>query len=215
MLEQRRQQAIETGKGTRGGAASLDLVLLGFLAIEPLHGYEISRRVNRCFGSIARLSWGSLYPALSRLQRRSFVASKPLSTRGFDASQLSGSLAAEFALVSAVADRMASARNRKVYQITEAGRERLAELVAQTEVDDSRSFWFAISFSDQAEPAVRVELLRQRKQVLGAQLHDLRQADSGGAAFNLAMAGLTTRLQAEIEWCDKAIAESLDSKGRG
>ncbi len=120
MLEQRRQQAGEPEKVSRGGADSLDLVLLGFLALEPLHGYEINRRANRCFGSIARLSWGSLYPALARLQRRGFVTSRPVGTRGFDGSQLSGSLAAEFALVSAVANRRASARNRKVYEITEA-----------------------------------------------------------------------------------------------
>ena len=46
----------------------LDLAILGLLHEQELHGYEIRRRLRDELGLFANISFGSLYPALSRLE---------------------------------------------------------------------------------------------------------------------------------------------------
>jgi DNA-binding PadR family transcriptional regulator len=50
-------------------AGMLELSILGFLAEEPLHGYELRRKVARLSGYTRPVSDGSLYPAINRLVR--------------------------------------------------------------------------------------------------------------------------------------------------
>ena len=47
----------------------LDLAILGLLFEQEMHGYEIRRRLRDELGLFANISFGSLYPALSRLER--------------------------------------------------------------------------------------------------------------------------------------------------
>ncbi|MEQ1834476.1 MAG: helix-turn-helix transcriptional regulator, partial [Candidatus Eisenbacteria bacterium] len=42
---------------------TLDLLILKLLAIEPLHGWAISRRLKAVSGDVLAVSEGSLYPA--------------------------------------------------------------------------------------------------------------------------------------------------------
>ncbi|MBZ9639487.1 PadR family transcriptional regulator [Streptomyces sp. PSKA30] len=45
----------------------LELSILGFLAEEPLHGYELKERIKALTGHVRPVSDGALYPAISRL----------------------------------------------------------------------------------------------------------------------------------------------------
>ena len=47
----------------------LDLAILGLLEEQDLHGYEIRRQLRDELGLLANISFGSLYPALTRLER--------------------------------------------------------------------------------------------------------------------------------------------------
>ena len=47
----------------------LELAILGFLADEPLHGYQLRRRIAHLSGHSRPVSDGSLYPAIDRLVR--------------------------------------------------------------------------------------------------------------------------------------------------
>ena len=47
----------------------LDLAILGLLKEQPLHGYELKKRLGETLGSLWGISYGSLYPALRRLER--------------------------------------------------------------------------------------------------------------------------------------------------
>ena len=47
----------------------LELAILGLLDEQELHGYEIRKRLRDELGLFANISFGSLYPALSRLER--------------------------------------------------------------------------------------------------------------------------------------------------
>jgi PadR family transcriptional regulator PadR len=48
---------------------TLDLLLLKILALEPLNGFAISRRLSQISGDVLQVSDGSLYPALHKLQQ--------------------------------------------------------------------------------------------------------------------------------------------------
>src|SRR5271165_6015327 len=51
----------------------LDLAILGLLEEHDLHGYEIRRRLREHLGLLANVSFGSIYPALTRLERSGAV----------------------------------------------------------------------------------------------------------------------------------------------
>jgi PadR family transcriptional regulator len=54
-------------------AEKLDLLILKTLALVPLHGYGIAKRIEQVSGGVFRLTLGSLYPALQRLERGGLV----------------------------------------------------------------------------------------------------------------------------------------------
>ncbi len=52
---------------------TLDMLILKTLALEPMHGYGISVRIQQISKDVLRVNQGSLYPALRRLERRGWV----------------------------------------------------------------------------------------------------------------------------------------------
>jgi transcriptional regulator len=56
---------------------TLDLIVLQTLhAMGPLHGYGIAQRVQQVSEDLLKLNQGTLYPALLRLEQRSWSTSK-------------------------------------------------------------------------------------------------------------------------------------------
>ena len=53
---------------------TLDLLLLKTLALGPLHGWGISKRLRELSGDALQVNQGSLYPALYRLEDRGWVS---------------------------------------------------------------------------------------------------------------------------------------------
>ena len=43
--------------------------MLGLLADQPRHGYDLRKRLSETLGPLWGISFGSLYPALRRLER--------------------------------------------------------------------------------------------------------------------------------------------------
>jgi PadR family transcriptional regulator, regulatory protein PadR len=54
---------------------TLDLLILKTLALEPLHGWAISERLQQISRNALSIQQGSLYPALHRLERRGWLES--------------------------------------------------------------------------------------------------------------------------------------------
>lgn len=52
---------------------ALDLLILRVISTTPLHGYGISRRIEQVSGEVLSVQEGSLYPALARLEKKSFI----------------------------------------------------------------------------------------------------------------------------------------------
>ena len=63
-------EPIELPQGT------LDLLILRTLALEPLHGWAVSERIQQISSDVLRVQQGSLYPALHRLERRGWIKAK-------------------------------------------------------------------------------------------------------------------------------------------
>lgn len=56
---------------------TLDLLILKTLdTMGALHGYAIARRIEQMSASVMRLSQGSIYPALIRLEQHGWIATK-------------------------------------------------------------------------------------------------------------------------------------------
>lgn len=52
---------------------TLDLLILKALALQPLHGWAVSERLQQISQDALRVQQGSLYPALHRLERRGWI----------------------------------------------------------------------------------------------------------------------------------------------
>jgi PadR family transcriptional regulator PadR len=63
-------ERIELPQGT------LDLLILKTLALEPLHGWAISERLQQVTQDALKVQQGSLYPALHRLERRGWIKAR-------------------------------------------------------------------------------------------------------------------------------------------
>jgi PadR family transcriptional regulator len=55
---------------------TLDMLILRTLVLGPAHGHQIAKHIQRTTDEILRVEHGSLYPALHRLERKGWVASK-------------------------------------------------------------------------------------------------------------------------------------------
>jgi PadR family transcriptional regulator PadR len=55
---------------------TLDLLILKTVALAPLHGYGIARRLEQVSNSVIQVNQGSLYPALHRLENRGWLAAE-------------------------------------------------------------------------------------------------------------------------------------------
>lgn len=55
---------------------TLDLLILKALALEPLHGWAVSERLQQITGDAVQVQQGSLYPALHRLERQGWLRAK-------------------------------------------------------------------------------------------------------------------------------------------
>jgi DNA-binding PadR family transcriptional regulator len=141
----------------------LEMAVLGLLKEQDMHGYELKKRLSDVFGVSSAVSFGSLYPALARLEAAGAV--RVVST---DKGQASPST--EPATLATSERRVG--RRRKVYGITSLGAQVFEELLADSQGsgEDERSFNLRLAFARYLPPEGRLGLLEQRRAVLGARL---------------------------------------------
>src|SRR5271166_2093116 len=159
----------------------LDLAILGLLEEGELHGYEIRRRLREHLGLLANVSFGSLYPALARLEASGAVEAAEASEAGAPRRASvppTGSLSGEWAVLKARRRHAGTRgrRSRKVYRITAAGRAQFAELLAGGGTDDARSFGLRLAFARHLAPQARLALLERRRALLVQRLGEAEGA---------------------------------------
>lgn len=52
---------------------TLDMLILKVVALGPVHGYAISKRIQHISSDVLQVQQGSLYPALHRLENRDWL----------------------------------------------------------------------------------------------------------------------------------------------
>jgi Transcriptional regulator PadR-like family len=143
----------------------LELAILGLLKEQQLHGYELKKRlVDTLGGPLSGVSFGSLYPALGRLERAGAIvviedpaAGKPI--------PLTGSLGGELAAFRARRPATKATRGRKVYGITRRGEQMFVELLAteSSAAEDERQFNLRLAFARYLPPGARIGMLERRR----------------------------------------------------
>ena len=153
----------------------LDIAILGLLMDRDHHGYEIRSRLRERLGVWANVSFGSIYPALARLERHGLVeAVAPISPRQSPLS--TGSLSGERAsLRSLRATTGLGRRGRKVYRITDRGRQEFITLLGDpATLDDGKNFSLRMALAKYLTPSRRVSLLERRRTDLVERLAEVR-----------------------------------------
>lgn len=192
-----------------------ELAILGLLKDQDMHGYELRKRLGELGGSRATMSFGSLYPALGRLESAGYVKAVTSTTRAATPpSPMSGSLAGELAAFRAhrrtqPARRSGGGRGKKVYGLTDQGAERLHELMVDADVSDDRDFALRLTFFLTLSPTERISLLRHRRDVL-VRRRDEGQQVTGSGRLNRYLRSFLERdtetITADIDWLDRTIA---------
>jgi DNA-binding PadR family transcriptional regulator len=193
----------------------LELAVLGLLEEHDLHGYELRKRLSELLGLRLAISFGSLYPALGRLEKAGLVkavSSHPAAAK--PSAPMSGSLVGELAAFRAQrragAGSGRGARGKKVYGITDAGRQRLIEMLSEPDVSDDRAFPVRVAFCHNLPPSRRLELFERRRAELRTRAEQ-RRTDSGERRVNTYLRSLferdTAALEADLAWLDRLIAD--------
>lgn len=101
----------------------VDLMVLGFLAERPHHGYELRRRIEQLYGYARPISDGTLYPAIRRLATNGYVSTTTTPGHG--------------------------RAGRHTHRLTSAGREHLLDRLRNADghdVTDSGRFLVVLAF---------------------------------------------------------------------
>jgi len=176
-----RQQASTGGRGY-----AMRMPLLALLAKEPAHGYELKSQLEQIFGeAYPTPNIGQLYVTLQRLERDGLVQSQDVV--------------------------QATRPNKRVYELTDAGREALLSWIDRTSegprVRDD--FFMKLVLSQMSGTSDRLGLInRQRRHYLGQMrsLTDLAAVTSSQIP-RLLIEGAILHLQADLDWLQRCQEE--------
>lgn len=188
--------ALVSEPSAKGGADMLELAVLGLLIESPMHGYELRKRLTGLLGAFRAFSYGSLYPTLRRMQADGLID---------EAATPSG---------------MKVRRGRRVYQLTDKGRERFNELVADTGPQNYTDDGFGVhlAFFSRTPAVARMRILEGRRRQVEERREGLREIVGRS---NRAVDRYTRQLhqlslessEREVRWLNELIA--AESSGSG
>jgi DNA-binding PadR family transcriptional regulator len=130
----------------------LELAILGLLKEQAMHGYQLKKRLADTLGSFWQVSYGSLYPALKRLQRQEAVEM--------------------------IFPKEEVGRRKNVYRISPKGEELFAEMLERAGADASEDNGFSVrlAFFQYLKPETRIRLLERRRSYLEGRGSDLQRS---------------------------------------
>lgn len=190
----------------------IDLAILGLLMEQELHGYELRKRLGELPGARASVvSFGSLYPALNRLERAGLVKAVEARTSERPAPS-TGSLKGELAAFRARRRTATSGRGKKVYGITPAGQAHLLSLLSDPATGDERTFSLKVAYCRHLPATDRMALFERRRAELLARDAERRRAADGPR--DRYVRWLRERddqsLSNDLAWLERLIADERD-----
>jgi DNA-binding PadR family transcriptional regulator len=201
----------------------LELAILGLLKEQDLHGYELKKRLSDRLGFASGVSFGSLYPALRRLERAGAVKVVDQGEAAGAMIPLTGSLGGELAAYRARKAAVRGSRGKKVYGLTAQGETLFEELLAaeHNSGEDDRVFNLRLAFARYLAPDARLGLLERRRAHLVARLTQLRarlkagRERADGYTHSLIEHDRDT-VEHDLSWIERLIAtERADASGAG
>ncbi len=195
----------------------LELAILGLLKEQDLHGYELKKRLSETLGPLSSASFGSLYPALRRLEAAGALKAVEANELLVPARAvpMTGSLGGELAAFRARKPTRTSSggRTKKVYGITTRGEELFHELLrtAGESSDDDRTFNLQLAFARHLDREARLGMLERRRAQLVERLTKARTAiRTGRDRLDMYTSSLmehgTETTERDISWLDRLIA---------
>jgi DNA-binding PadR family transcriptional regulator len=160
-------------------------VVLAMLAKEPSQGYQLRARMNDALGPLGEaLNAGQIYVTLGRLEKAGLVAVE------------------ETAEPTGPADR-----DRKVYVLTAAGQQRVAEWLAEVSwpKPDLAEFHLKLIAAAAAGLADPISIVDAQRRELLRRLRDAQRAEMAvpdGSDAALLLEGIVLRLQADLRWLE-------------
>jgi DNA-binding PadR family transcriptional regulator len=157
-------------------------IVLSLLAKEPSHGYELHARMREALGSLGGdLSAAQIYVTLSRLERAGLVAAHRVG--------------------------QAERPDRKVYELTPEGQERVAHWqgVVSWPRPAPTEFHLKLVAAAIGHLADPVELIDAQRRELLRQLSDAERAalnEPQDSAAAVVLEGTVLRLQADVRWLE-------------
>ncbi len=171
----------------------LEMAVLGLLLESPMHGYELRKRLTGLLGAFRAFSYGSLYPTLRRMQTDGLIVED-------DGPQ-----------------GVKVRRGRRVYQLTDAGRARFAELVADTGPQNYTDDGFGVhlAFFSRTPAIARMRILEGRRRQVEERREGLRemvgQLKSDRYTRQLHELSLESS-EREVRWLNELIAEEASGE---
>ncbi|CAM3367412.1 PadR family transcriptional regulator [Stackebrandtia soli] len=168
-------------------------VLLALLAKEPSHGYQLRARLQVALGPLAEvLNAGHVYVTLNRLDKAGLVTSRRVGQ----------------------SDRP----DRKVYELTAAGRERVTEWLGDMSWPKPAPAEFHLKLVAAAEaglgdPERLVDVQRHAVLAELAAVQRAALAEPEGSAAGLLLEGVVLRLQADLHWLEACAQHWTIRKG--
>lgn len=160
-------------------------VVLAMLAKEPSQGYQLRARMNDALGPLGEaLNAGQIYVTLGRLEKAGLVAVE------------------ETAEPTGPPDR-----DRKVYVLTAAGQQRVAEWLAEVSwpKPDLAEFHLKLIAAAAAGLADPIGIVDAQRRELLRRLRDAQRAEMAvpdGSDAALLLEGIVLRLQADLRWLE-------------
>ncbi|MBV9832110.1 MAG: PadR family transcriptional regulator [Marmoricola sp.] len=157
-------------------------MVLALLAKEPSHGYELRARVEQALGPLAAgFNAGQMYVTLGRLEQAGLVTSSR----------------------AAAADRP----ERRVYELTPSGRDRVAEWLGDVTWPrpDLTNFHLKLVIAATSHLADPVDLVGAQRRELVRRLRDAQRAamsEPDGSDATLLLEGVILRIEADLTWLD-------------
>jgi DNA-binding PadR family transcriptional regulator len=158
-------------------------VVLAVLAKEPSHGYQLRARLRQALGPLGdAMNDGQVYVTLARLEK-------------------AGQVVCERTPVSP--DRP----DRKIYALTPAGQQRVAEWLAETNWPrpDLAEFHLKLIAAAAARLADPVAIVDAQRRELLRRLRDAERtamAEPASSSAALLLEGIVLRLQADLHWLE-------------
>ena len=185
-----------------GRSGVLELAILGLLHENPMHGYELRKRLNALLGPLRAISYGSLYPTLRQLLGAGWIVE-------------------DGPAGDATTPALSGRRARIVYKLTPEGKERFAELVGEAGPpawEDDR-FGVHYAFFRHVEREVRLRILEGRRSRLEERRERVRSALArtrerlDSYTLELQRHGLES-VEHEVRWLNELIATERGSPDR-